>query len=50
MHERHAGSTRDAVINDRRTIGSAVRQSIVVGTATYSDFKQFETSATFKIK
>jgi VWFA-related protein len=50
MKERHEA---DIVEAGRSAYGSTIasaRTTVVVGTATYSDFKRFETSATVKIK
>ena len=50
MKERHE---TDVVEAGRTAFGSTAspgRMTVVIGTATYSDFKRFETSATFKIK
>jgi hypothetical protein len=50
MKERHEA---EAIESGRSAYGSTAasrRTSVVVATATYSDFKRFETSATFKVK
>jgi len=48
MAERHAGSIRPVSMQRRRMSSLIDDQAVVTGTATYSDFKRFETAATIK--
>jgi hypothetical protein len=50
MKERHESESIDAGRAAYGATASTQRTSTIVATATYSDFKRFETSATFKVK
>ena len=50
MKERHESEAIESGKSAYGATAASRRTTVVVATATYADFKRFETSATFKIK